>query len=250
LIQAILRKAGFHLTRFYDPCYLTAKRIEILRESSINLVLDIGANTGQYAETLRANGFRGRVISFEPTSEAFAALSQKAASDERWSCEQLALSDREGPRVIKLSANSWSSSLLPLAARGVRSAPDSVYVGSEVVTTSCLDTLAPRVFHPDDSVLLKLDVQGHELAVLRGGERALALIEAVESELSVVPLYQGQSLIGDVLAFLSRLGFELVALEPGYADPHTGQVLQLDGLFVRSPASRRVAASGRRAGDG
>jgi FkbM family methyltransferase len=248
LIQSILHKVGLHVARFYDPCYLTAKRMEILRESTINLVLDVGANTGQYAETLKANGFRGRVISFEPTSEAFRTLAQKAASDERWSCEQLALSDSEGMRPINLSANSWSSSLLPLAARSVRSAPGSVYVGSEAVTTSRLDTVAQRLFRPGDRVLLKLDVQGHELAVLRGGKRALTHIEAVESELSVVPLYEGQPLIVGVLVFLNQLGFELVALEPGYCDPHTGQVLQLDGLFVRSPTGGRGAANGQTAG--
>lgn len=233
LIQSVLRRFGVEIARYYDPSFLAVKRMQILRDQRIHLVLDVGANAGQYAETLRANGFRGRIVSFEPTSKAFVALELKAAGDESWSCEQLALSDVEGQRAINVSANSWSSSLLPMTAQHMKSAPDSVYIGSEIVSTSRLDSLSPLLFHGDERTYLKLDVQGHELSVLLGGERALGCVHALECELSVIPLYEGQPLIEEVLAYLARLAFKLVALEPGYSDPQTGQVLQFDGLFVR-----------------
>lgn len=232
-IQSVLRRFGVEIARYYDPSFLAVKRMQILREQRINLVLDVGANAGQYAETVRADGFRGRIVSFEPTSKAFVALEQKAARDDGWSCEQLALSDVEGQRAINVSANSWSSSLLPMTAQHAASAPDSVYIGSEIVSTSRLDSLSPRLFHGQERAYLKLDVQGHELSVLLGGERALGRVHALECELSVVPLYEGQPLLGEVLAYLTPVAFELVALEPGYSDPQTGRVIQFDGLFVR-----------------
>jgi FkbM family methyltransferase len=232
-IQSALHHFGVELARFYDPSFLTEKRMEILEDQRINLVLDVGANAGQYAVVLRASAFRGRIVSFEPTSRAFAALEQKAAGDENWSCEPLALSDVEGERAINVSANSWSSSLLPMTTHHAQSAPDSVYVDREIVRTSCLDSVWRRLVNDQERAHLKLDVQGHELSVLEGGERALAHIHALECELSVVPLYEGQALIGDVLEYLSRRAFKLVALEPGFTHRRSGQLLQLEGLFVR-----------------
>jgi FkbM family methyltransferase len=231
--QRVLRHFGVEITRYYNPGFLALKRMEILRDREINLVLDVGANAGRYAEGLRSSGFRGRIVSFEPTSEAFATLKVKAGLDSDWSCEQLALSDVDGERLINVSANSWSSSLLPISAQHVESAPESFFVRSEIVNTSRIDTLSSRLVPDDGRVFLKLDVQGHELWVLRGAERTLSQIDALECELTVVTLYDGQALIGEILEYLDRRDLELVALEPGYTDPRSGQLLQLDGLFLR-----------------
>jgi FkbM family methyltransferase len=246
--QGVLRRLGFEIARYYDPSYLAIKRVEILREQRIDLVLDVGANAGQYACALRASGFRGRIVSFEPTSEPFRALQERVEGDQAWSCEHVALSDSDGEAAIHISANSWSSSLLPMASQHADSAPGSIYVGSEMVRVSRLDSLAPQLLGGGDRVYLKLDVQGHELCVLLGAEATLDQVHAVECELTVTPLYEGQALIDDVLEYLRRRAFGLVALEPGFSDPRTGQVLQFDGLFIRRDAgfvpivaSRRIA---------
>jgi FkbM family methyltransferase len=231
--QNLCRRLGLELVRYYDPNFFAVKRMEILRDQRISLVLDVGANAGQYAEAIRANGFQGKIISFEPTSEAFVALNGKTARDESWSCEKLALSDADEDRAINVSANSWSSSLLPMADKHLKSAPDSSFVGAEVVGTSRLDTVSSRLLHDNDRIFLKLDVQGHELWALRGGERTLSHVYALECELTVVTLYQGQALIGEILEYLDRRDFELVALEPAYIDPRSGQLLQFDGLFLK-----------------
>lgn len=232
-IKTIFHTLGLELVRYYEPSFLAVKRTEVLRTQLIDLVLDVGANVGQYAENLRAQGYRGRVVSFEPTSNAFFKLERKAALDEEWTCERLALTDAHGERRINLSANSWSSSFLPLAAQHLESAPESRYVGSELVTTSRLDSLFPRLVAGDERTFLKLDVQGNELSVLRGAELTLDRIHGLECEVSIVPLYDEQPLIGEVLDYLGRRGFELVALEPGFSDRCTGQLLQLEALFVK-----------------
>jgi len=232
--QALFHTLGLELVRYHKLKFLAAKRMEILRTHMIDLVLDVGANVGQYAEALRAEGFRGRIVSFEPTSDAFISLERKTARDEGWLCERMALSDADGERPINLSANSWSSSFLALASQHLKSAPESRYIGSELVMTSRLDSVFPRlVLRDDERTFLKLDVQGDELSVLRGGELTLARVNALECEVSIVALYEGQPLIGEMLEYLSRQAFELVALEPGFSDQRTGQLLQLEALFVR-----------------
>jgi hypothetical protein len=86
---------------------------------------------------------------------------------------------------------------------------------------------------PDDRLWIKLDVQGYEQTVLDGAMQAIARTRVVESELSLIPLYEGQHLYREIIDQLEMLGFGLVSIERGFTDPTTGHVLQVDGIFVR-----------------
>lgn len=79
--------------------------------------------------------------------------------------------------------------------------------------------------------LIKLDVQGYELAILEGGLRCLQAARFVISEVSFIPFYQGQPLFADVVAFMDQQGFELCAL--GVDTPLGQELMQTDGLFAR-----------------
>jgi FkbM family methyltransferase len=200
------------LTRSFEQ-----ERRRILRERDVDLLLDGGANEGQYARTLRATGFRGRIVSFEPLASAYARLAGRSASDPAWDCVQVALGDVEGRAEIHVAENSVSSSLR---------APGEVRVAR-------LDSFASELIQPGTVSYLKLDVQGVELEALRGAQATLQHTVAVECELSLVPLYEGQALFPEVVAWLDRAGFDLVALERAFTEPCSGKLLQLDGLFAR-----------------
>ncbi len=209
---------------------LTARRrLEELTARALGLVVDVGASAGYFGDAVRRQGYGGRIVSFEPLADAFAQLEQRVQDDPLWEAHRLALSDRDGQADLQVAGNSWSSSLLAMSARHVASAPSSAVVRSERVPLARLDT----VWSVGDRAYLKLDVQGAELDVLRGAERALADVDVVEAELSVVELYEGQPLLPDVVAFLEPRGFALVQLEPEFTDPQTGAILQLNGIFVR-----------------
>jgi FkbM family methyltransferase len=209
------------------------RRRQALTEHGTTVLLDVGANAGMYAQEARELGYAGRIISLEPGTTPYEQLRRVAASDPEWDCRQLALGDVNGYVRLNLSANTYSSSLLPITERSVRAAPESAYVGSEDVLSAQLDSIREELLPEGARVFLKLDVQGMELAVLRGARESLDQIDAIEAEVSLQPVYQGQALITEVVAHLDEVGFDLVALEPAFRNPSSGKLLQLDAFFIK-----------------
>jgi FkbM family methyltransferase len=204
-------------------------------------VVDVGANTGQYARELRDTGYTGRLLSFEPLSTAFRELARRADKDTSWECMRLAVGSCDATISINVAANLVSSSILPMLEVHSSAAPGSRYVGREEATMRSLDSLAPALFRPEDTIWLKLDVQGYEQPVLEGAEQTLKSVQAVELELSLQELYKGQMLYLPMIELMHNRGFVLASLEPGFQDESTGRVLQFDGVFLREHLSRESA---------
>lgn len=214
------------------------RQVALLKSTGTTLVLDVGANIGQYAQGLRRRGYAGRIVSFEPLSKAFARLMSTAAGDDRWATVNLALGAENGSATIHVAENSYSSSMLPMRPEHLEAAPDSGYVGTERVALATLDTILPEHARPDDRVFLKIDTQGFEGEVLAGARASLDRVVGVQLELSLVPLYEHSMVLTDALLVMREAGFKLVDLQPGFFHPVTGQLLQCDGLFIRDERAR------------
>jgi FkbM family methyltransferase len=198
----------------------------------INILLDVGANSGQFASEMRGSGYRGRIVSFEPLPAAYRQLTRRAAHDASWSvAERCAIGDRTGAVEIHVAGNSTSSSILDMLPDHTAAEPRSSVVGKETVPIHRLDDIWSA--SQDDRVLLKIDVQGFERQVLAGAEQALGSCRAVIVEMSLVPLYGNQVLAREIWNILDAKGFDLQFLEPGFRHPQTLQLLQIDGIFVR-----------------
>ena len=104
-----------------------------------------------------------------------------------------------------------------------------------MTTLARLDSIANDILRAEDDVYLKMDVQGYELPALEGAAQTLRQVVAIEVELSLVPLYERQALVHEVMGYLSDRGFEPVWLEKVLVDSQSGRLLQVDGLFVRHP---------------
>ena len=209
-------------------------RARLATEQAVSVVLDVGANEGLFARRLRTDGYRGRIVSFEPLSHAFALLALASANDTNWECLELALGRSAGRKSLNVAENWASSSFLPMEQSLQKAEPRFAYIGMQDSTVAALDDLAGDLLQPDDRVYLKLDVQGFELEVLRGAEQTLDRVVALDVELSQTELYTGAPLMGDVVGHLADRGFELVGTEPAYRHPKTRETLQLDGVFVRT----------------
>lgn len=234
-VQSMLRRMGYDLHRHIPALSGEAQRSAILRTLRIDLVLDVGANAGQFARSLRESGYPGRIVSFEPLQAAHRALLEASAADDRWTvAERAAMGDRTGEIDINVSGNSVSSSALQMLDAHARSAPGSRYVGVERVALRRLDEIAAVHLAADSRVLLKIDTQGFEDRVLAGAAGLLPRVSAIQIELSLVPLYAGQKLLPDMLRLLHESGFSPWAMWPAFVDPATGRSLQIEAIFARS----------------
>jgi len=234
-IKRVLRRCGYNVTRYSVQTSTNAQLQRILRNSHIDLVLDIGANTGQYAKSLRQNGYTGRIVSFEPLSAAHARLVEASRGDPAWEvAPRAALGAIDGEITIHVSAHSPSSSILEMLPLHEQAVPGSGVVATERAPLARLDQVALPYIRDARNVLLKIDSQGYEDYVLRGASGMLDRVTAIQSELSLVPLYAGQPLFDTMRTNLENLGFRLFALFPGHVHETTGQTLQVDGFFVRS----------------
>jgi FkbM family methyltransferase len=222
----MFRRFGLNISKFQNaPSPLTYH--------SIDLVLDVGANIGQYGLLSRAQGYTKKIVSFEPLVEAHTILRDVAKNDNAWVIhERCAVGSENGEVGINISRNSYSSSVLPILESHTNAAPKSVYIGKDVAKLIMLDSVFNNYARESDRVFLKIDTQGYEKQVLDGARECLKHIKGVQLELSVVPLYESQSLYEYFFQFFRDNGFILWSLIPGIVDPKTGQLLQFDAVFI------------------
>ncbi len=207
-----------------------------MEQAGVDLVIDVGANEGQYVRGLRESGYRGPVVSIEPLSSAFSVLSEVSSRDPEWHVVRTAVGPEHGRMEINIAGNGASSSFLPMLDRHVKAAPSSATIGRESVDVVPLDRPVESYVAKCSAALLKVDVQGFEAEVLKGAGETLDRDEVVgvELELSLVPLYENQPLWGEVADQIRGYGFVPVAFGDGFRDPDSGELLQVDGLFVRT----------------
>lgn len=234
-VKRALHRGGFELRRHRPGATYLARRMERIASESIDLVVDVGAHAGEFASSLRHEGYRGSIVSYEPQGQMFDRLREAADSDPRWACRQLALGSEPGSLTLHVAGNDgFSSSLRPMTSAHEEGDPSSTYVSSETVEVTTLDA----ALEPDrgDRLFLKIDVQGYEAEALAGSTETLKGCRMVELELGLVELYQGQALFGDLVDWMSERGFVLADVEPGFWDERSSRLLQVDGIFVRQPA--------------
>ena len=235
ILKKIFRLVGLKVSRYdsLDPDSVLLQKFLISQE--IDLVLDVGANTGQYASMLRGLGYKNKIISFEPQEAAYLSLSKNSTEDKLWDiAPRSAIGAEDGEIEINLSKNSVSSSVLPILDSLIEYAPETEYFGKETVPLFKLDTITkPYSIESFNSILLKIDVQGFEKSVIQGSLEILPIVNALQLELSLVPLYENQVLLYEMIGILSNLGFEVYGIIPGFTDTKTGRILQVDGIFTR-----------------
>ena len=234
----MLHRVGFELRRFSVEQSENARFISMLRTHNVNLIFDVGANAGQFGVLLREIGFDGKIISFEPLSDARENLLNISKNDPLWQIAlQTAIGEENGEIEIQIAGNSQSSSVLDMLDTHVRAAPDSKYIGKEKVPLRKLDSIAPDYMDSNSIAFIKIDTQGYETQVMNGAKKLMSQIVGLQVEISLVPLYKGQCLFDEMLKKLKNDGFELWSISTVFSDPNTAQLLQVDATFFRTPRS-------------
>jgi FkbM family methyltransferase len=233
-IRRLLWRIGYDISRFTPTSHPLARKRQLFDVYKIDTVLDIGANSGQFAKQIRNDiGFAQRILSFEPLSTAFELLKANAKDDPAWEVFNYAIGNTVETGEINIAGNSYSSSLLGMLPSHEESAPDSKYIGKEAIDIKTLDSIFFDLCKTARNVYMKVDTQGFESQVLKGAESSLAQIDTVQMEMSLVPLYEGELLFNEMLMLMGKKGYTLVAIEDVFSDPVSGQLVQVDGIFHR-----------------
>jgi FkbM family methyltransferase len=209
--------------------------VRITEARKIKTFLDVGANQGQFSIDLRFAGFSEKIISFEPLSEAYSILTRISSHDPKWIiAPRCAVGNEETESSINVAGNSFSSSLLPMKEIHAQCAPSSSYVGEETVMISKLSVLLSSLNVPlNDRFALKIDTQGFEAEVLKGAIDLLPRVEVIFTELSLFPLYEGAPSFIELYNLIIGYGFRCIALSQEFSDPQSGEMLQVNGTFIR-----------------
>jgi len=234
MLQKLFRMVGYDIIRLTPLSHPLPRRKLLFDSYGIELVLDVGANTGQFARQTRKDvGYAGRIVSFEPLKSEYQALNQAASKDALWDALHYGLGDENSFKEMNVAGNSQSSSLLAMLPAHVSAEPESLYVGTETVDIRTLDSVFDSFYERESGVFLKIDAQGYESKILEGAADSLPWINTIQLEMSLVPLFEEELQFKEMFELLSETGYAMVSIEPGFSDPSTGQLLQVDGLFHR-----------------
>jgi FkbM family methyltransferase len=247
LKRAVARGAallGLEIMRVHSLNHHAGRRIRLLRSLDVDLVVDVGANAGQYARGLRTLGYTGQIISVEALAGPYEALVTAARGDAKWRVVHSAAggSDQEAEMFVAANGGA-SSSLLSMLPLHEENAPEARIVSREVVHVRRLDDLLGVEIRDAARPFLKIDVQGYESQVLDGAASALSAIVGLQVELSLFPVYRGAPTLRQMLDRLEGDGFVVAGLEPVFT-AEDGRVLQIDGIFVRDPHGVIASSTG------
>lgn len=202
----------------------------------VNCVIDVGANEGQFGVTLRHLGYRGRIVSFEPVGSTFEILAAKCEADPDWLAHRCALGDRNGRMTINVPKGSLLSSFLKPSNYGLDRSDWASVAYTETVEVKCLDDvfegLVAGIENP--RVYLKLDTQGFDLKVVQGGRRSLDAIRGMQSEISMIPIYDGMPDHVQALSRFRDLGFVVTGFYPVARDRKNLAVIEFDCVLRRA----------------
>ncbi len=237
-VQRLLRPAGYQIVKISRPRDETTRPAprpwSWLATLDIGTLVDVGANTGQFARHFRALRPDCLVYSFEPLRECFEEL-ETSMRGPGFRAFNVALGESEGTTTILRSGFSPSSSLLAMEAAHKDLYPFSAAITPETVALRRLDSYLDDITIRG-SLLVKIDVQGAEAQVLRGGRQLISRADAVVAEVGYLPLYRGQATIQQIADLLDGCGLAFMGIVDQIVRSPDALPVYGDALFVRPSA--------------
>ena len=227
----------------YIKLFSREKLIKNIVTSENPVIFDIGAHHGESVQYLKRLFEKSTIYSFEPDPDSFKILSSIALGGVNY--YNLAASDSDGRSTFYRNKVSHTNSLLKVNLKskdsiGIAAAKandDNLYM-SEFnlefkVNTTRLDSFAKLNFI-DNVDLLKIDVQGAESIVLKGGKEILKKTAVVILEISFFDYYEQQASFLDVESLLLPLGFKLYSISEISNNPMNGRTDWAEVVYVNN----------------
>jgi FkbM family methyltransferase len=233
-VQRLIERTGYEVRRLDSNRTLGEYVRVVLPGLGVNVVLDVGGHHGEYGQFLRAHGYRGPILSFEPQERAYRALQAVAQRDRHWRTVRTALGAASGTAALTIAEESSFSSFHPLNSYGREAYSMADGVATETVPVQRLDAILPDLLDGirEPRIFLKMDTQGFDLEVFRGATGCLGQIVALQSEMSAQGLYDGAPDFLEAIGEMRSAGFAVSGLFPMGRDSQA-RLQEFDCVMVR-----------------
>ena len=232
-------KSGIYLKlkRFTPSASEPLRTTTIIKHNKIDCVIDVGANTGQFAESLYDFGYENRVISFEPVQACHDQLVERSKKHPNWTvAEKCAIGEKNHTTQINICGDSVFSSILQIQDWHAKLTAKSRIVEQEEVNVFSLDSILPKYIESTEglNILLKVDTQGYEKQVLDGAKELLKTVIGLKIEIPLTPIYKDvEYTFFDTIDFMKENGFQPYSFNNEGVNLKTGRVNTIDALFLR-----------------
>jgi len=250
LVKGFLRRLGLdvrlvrnveaHARREWEAKW--AEQWRFLERHQIGTIIDVGANTGQFAKMIHRVCPQAKLYAFEPIADCFEELQQALAAIPGAHAFHMALGDENGTAIINRSEFTPCSSMLPVTDLLTRDYPDAGKVTPQQVDIARLDDA--MVGKIEGNLLVKIDVQGYEPQVIAGGRETLARASYVAVEVTFQEQYVGQPLFDGVYQLMAREGFVYRGSAGQYKSESEGPFAYADAIFENPRLVNRAASQG------
>ena len=208
--------------------------IKTINSHKIDLIIDIGASTGKYAEMLRRFGYSNYIFSIEPVTESFKRLNINSSSDKKWIAKQFIISNEKKNKIkINVSKDFDNSSIYNVTDLHVKNYNGAKFLYTEEIESKTLENLIKYDIEKKNNMMLKIDTQGSEGDILKSGSELLDQFKLIQVELSIQKLYTNQNMWIDIIEYLRKKNFDVWNIIPGYKQRDKGQLYQFDAIFYK-----------------
>lgn len=203
----------------------------------VNCVIDVGAHVGQFARRLRATGYTGRIVSFEPVTHNVEKLRKRAKKDPNWWVYQCALGDTDESTPMHVVHGSMSSLLGP-SEYGSNRYKRFREISMEEVPVRRLDAMLDELTEGIENPrpYLKMDTQGYDLHVFEGAGARIKEFVGMQSEVALLQIYADMPRMQEAVAIFEAAGFEITGMFPVTREIETGRILEFDCVLFRASA--------------
>jgi FkbM family methyltransferase len=222
---------------------------ELLSALAVNCVIDVGANEGQFGRGLRRAGYNGLILSFEPNAEALQILEAGKKTDENWKVFPYALGPEDGTKLFHFMIDSVFSSFLPPENKEAPQFTGFNDVSrSETISLRKLSSVLQEQRHnlpAELRIFLKMDTQGFDLEVMKGIDSFVSDVVALQSEISIVPIYRGMPHYLESLNVYESMNFVPSNFFLVNRQPSSLKAVEVDCVMVKRGADTNSSISPR-----
>ena len=234
MINHFLNKYGYECIRNKKSPSIKSHLSNLIDQYLIDIVIDVGANQGQFGSLLRQIGYQGEILSYEPSKKSFEILSKVSSEDERWKIYPLGLGDKKTSEKINIFESSDFNSLLQPSDMGKTTFKNKLKkLNTESINIETLNRiLAPHALK-GRRIFLKMDTQGYDLNVFKGASKYYSHIACLLTEISLQQIYQKMPDYHENLAFYEKKGFAVSGLYP-VSRQKDSSVIEMDCFMINT----------------